>query len=396
MNLAARVLFGASARNCGAFAAALALTTLQGPGCATREKANTADGTPSTSISATSTAVQPGVEPAVATGLPEGVAEVIHRYPEVLKSGEVMVDDTWVYFSNGDALWRAKKDGTSELREKMGPNGMRAISTAIAQDADRVYWVYEHHIVAVSKSTLEVTTFEFEDVGPTYGALLVDSGVAYVSSSNCERIAKVPLDGSTPGVWHVRSGLEGMATTLAVDSEYLYCGTGAADTIHRIDRMNGAAIELIPDSPTPRLAGIGGIALDGAYVYWVEQVSHSDDGPIRLLRSSKNAPNFEELMTLPTGNANRRLTLHDNGKLYWVSGGLNRYDLATNEYRYLMQYVGHTGDAAFDAKYVYWAQPGIVFRASLEALEAAPPVPFLFETRQVARETASVGDSSTP
>lgn len=298
-----------------------------------------------------------------------------------------MVDATWVYFANGNALWRARKDGTSEVREKLGPNGMRSLTPAIGQDAERVYWVDERRVLAVSKSTLEVSTYDFESMYLGGGSLLVDDGVAYVAESNCARIARVPLDGAPAQLWEIpiaKSG--GGSTALVTDAEFLYCGSGFTDTVVRVDRETGHTEQFVAPTPVlPKLSGIGGLALDATHLYWVEQVTHPDYGPIHLYRADKLEGTPERLMVLPTGTTNHTLVLVGS-RLYWESGGLQRYDLEQRQYRYLTQFLTPTQDFAIDEGYVYWTKPGYVFRVKLETLEAAPQLPYLVETRQVPKD----------
>jgi hypothetical protein len=318
------------------------------------------------------------------------LAELIFEYDPIYQADEVMVDDDWVYWSNGDGLWRIHKYPDTFI-EKVGPNGMVAMTLGLAQDDDRVYWAYRpdvptpgspSQLVAVAKQSLEASYLDVGEIDPVGGALLVDGGTAYLASASCEALASVPVDGGQSRIWPVHDhGKGGGSTGMAIDDQYVYCGTGFSQAygIQRIDRADGSVVELVSPPSDRRLRGVGGLAVDEDFVYWLEIRSTPFDGDIELLRRAKaEAGPGTALANVPEGTLNQRLLLMGS-RIYWDNGSLQRFDLQRQEYRYLLEGpISNRGDIATDGEYIYWLTVGRVYRASVAALEAhaidAPPV----------------------
>ena len=108
---------------------------------------------------------------------PDDPTEILFAYPESIGADEVMVDEQWVYWSNGSSLMRGLKTGKGEV-STFGLTGMWHATMQLAQDADHVYWVRDEQLVQVNKRTAATQTFSYGDFNPFGGALTVSGGRA--------------------------------------------------------------------------------------------------------------------------------------------------------------------------------------------------------------------------
>ncbi|HSY25751.1 MAG TPA: hypothetical protein VK841_26710 [Polyangiaceae bacterium] len=144
------------------------------------------------------------------------------------------------------------------------------------------------------------------------GALGVTASTAFLSLP--EGILSVPLTGDLPGGGPTSSTLPGSVNSgcygLVSDTNSAYCET---DSINgSITPQGGAIISLANDGTMTTLAPVGGsasnnggIAIDGTYVYWTNNVTNGPVTQGSIMRVAKSGGTVTNLAnaTLPTAIA---------------------------------------------------------------------------------------------
>lgn len=293
--------------------------------------------------------------------------EILFAYAASVGADEVMVDEQWVYWTNGLTAFRGKKSGKGAVTT-FGPTGMWHATMQLAQDSEHVYWVADAQLVQTHKTTEQIRRFEIGDFKPDGGALFVKDGEAFVVDVGCLHLSIIDLTTGAVDVLEVSDAdIQGAGANVIADGQDVYCTTGTTARVYRVQHESGERTQLATAADDREIVAI---SIDDSHLYWLD-VPRSLAGEFaqqRLMRADKRSGADPEQLTVSSGNVTSRL-VRANDTLYWIAGGVHRFDLASGEYRRLTELSANRADLALDDEYLYWLWPGYVYRANRQALE---------------------------
>jgi len=284
----------------------------------------------------------------------------------------VEVDDSDIYWcevsaADGNVVRAAPKDGSGPVRT-LGRWYDFSFGPSLVVDQAHVYWLDAEdtgRVVQVDKNGSNPKFFALPpddagkrlDIGPLTGT----SDAIIVATHGCEKVIRVPKDGSPTSSWDVSPyDNAGATTSLRSYTDALYCANGAY--IHKLDLTTGSVTPLVSSQDFA-----GALSLVDESLYFVNNRGVANTG--------------ENLAVLPQGDAEVRglgpafgfvdQSQYDQARkvLYWTTG-LNattaevaRYQLGgTEPPELLFGSQDVMGGNASDATYLYWLSQKAVTR----------------------------------
>ncbi len=239
--------------------------------------------------------------------------------------------------------------GVSSTELAFGPSDPLQLTV----DATYVYWTAGDSVLKVPIAGGPVTTLASGQMYPN--AIAVDSTHVYWLASG--NLYSAPLDGGAPTLLAATAFGAGIAPSMVVDSEAVYCTSGTGDTLLKVPLAGGTAVPFV----TGQIA-ISGLAIDATNVYWTTALSNAGTvmkaplagGPPTTLASGQLGPysvrvdalnaywtaglTSETVMTVPlAGGSPTTITTEsgfgaptlavDASSIYWVEGATGGYQI---------------------------------------------------------------------
>ena len=260
------------------------------------------------------------------------VPGVLYARPGVTAT-TITTDGDFLYWQEdtfrGSSIVQAPLHGNGPVVD-LGPTS--ASVGSITTDDSHVYWMGSDSFILSEDSNIriapkgggEVRQIQLNGQYPV-GQLAVDGTHVYVASGNCQTIARVAkTGGEVTRIDNPIPDRRGGATSIAVDDQRIYCGSGNDARIFGGDK-HGTSVDLLFESVQGEISRrLGRIGLAGPFLYTMQIRGSNVELRYEILRLPTAGGDMETLAVFEDGGGGGGISFDPTAmRMYFLTSARN-------------------------------------------------------------------------